>query len=171
MSRFKIFALIALFTFAFGVALGSDALAGEKFKGRTVWYSTKFEQVGVPGEEKHFMALQDVKGIGSNTEGKAFGEGTVERKVEILDIDLKSETGISHGYQESTDRDGNKIYYRTEGRRIKGKFWASVWEGKSTILRGTGKYEGIRGEGTFSSYPIAPMQHYVDWEMEVELPR
>ncbi len=171
MSKSKIVGMMALITFVMGMLLVGDAAAGEKFKGRTVMYSTKWEQIGVPGEEKHLMALADSKGISSNTEGKAFGEGTVERSVAVLDIDLKAETGFYHGYQESTDRDGNKIYYRFEGRRLKGKLWASVWEGKMTILRGTGKYEGIKGEGPFSMYPTAPMQSYTDWELDVELPR
>ena len=63
------------------------------------------------------------------------------------------------------------MYYRWEARRTKGKLWASTWEGKITILRGTGKYEGIKGEGTASFYVIAPKQVYEDWEIEVELPR
>lgn len=171
MSKSKIVGMMALIAFAMGIFLVGDAVAGEKFKGRSVLYTTKWEQIGVPGEEKRLLALQDAKGISSNTEGKAFGEGTAERIVGSVEIDLKTETGSSHGYQESTDRDGDKIYYRFEGSRLKGKFWTSVWRGKTIILRGTGKYEGIKGEGTWSSYMIAPMQHYSDWEMEVELPR
>ena len=171
MSRSKLAAFITLITLAFGIALVGDALAGEKVKGRTVWYTVKWEQISVPGEEKHLIALADSKGISSNTEGKTFGEGTVERSVGLFDIDLETGLGSSHGYQEATDREGDKIYYRLEGKRIKGKLWGSLWEGKLTILRGTGKYEGIRGRGTYSMYPIAPMQSYTDWEMDVELPR
>jgi hypothetical protein len=171
MPKSKIVGMMALIAFVMGIVLVNCAVAGEKFKGRTVWYTTKWEQLIVPGEEKHLMALYESKGIDSNTEGKPFCEGSVDRFVAIYDMDLKTETGFYHGYQESTDRDGNKIYYRTEGRRIKGKFFASEYEGKYTILRGTGKYEGIKGEGTFSNYVIAPMQAYTDWEMEVELPR
>jgi hypothetical protein len=171
MSKSKIMGIMALIAFTMGIVLVGDVVAGEKFKGRTVWYTTKWEQIGVPGEEKHLMALEDAKGISSNTEGKAFGEGTAERLVGSVEIDLKTETGSNYGYQESTDRDGDKIYYRVEGSRLKGKFWASRWEGKMTILRGTGKHEGIKGEGTWSSYIIAPMQRYTDWEIEVELPR
>ncbi len=171
MSKSKIVGIIGLIAFAMGIVLVGDAVAGEKFKGRTVWYTTKWEQIGVPGGEKHLMGLMEDKGISMNTEGKSFGEGTVEHEVVSVEIDLKTEIGSNHGYQESTDRDGNKIYYRFEGSRLKGKFGGSVWEGKSTILRGTGKYEGIKGEGTWSSYMKSSTQFYSDWEMEVELPR
>jgi hypothetical protein len=171
MSKSKIVGIMALIAFAMGILLMGDALAGEKYKIRIVWYFTTWNQIDVPGEEKHLMAVDEYKGISSNMEGKEFLEGAVLRGVEVLDIDVKNETGSGHGYTESTDRDGDKIYFRGEGRRIKGKFWAAVWEGRFTILRGTGKYEGIKGKGTASSYPIAPKQAYTDWEIEVELPR
>jgi len=58
-----------------------------------------WEQIGVPGEEKHLMGLDDAKGISSNTEGKEFLEEAVLRSVAIVDIDLKTEIGSSHGYQ------------------------------------------------------------------------
>jgi hypothetical protein len=38
--------------------LVGDVVAGERFKGRTVWYSTKEERINVPGEEKHFVAIR-----------------------------------------------------------------------------------------------------------------
>ena len=171
MSKSKIVGMVALIAFAMGIFLAADAVAGEKFKGRTVWYTIKWEPINVPGEEKHLVSVNESKGISSNTEGKSFGEGAVERGVGVWDIDLKTETGFCQGYQESTDRDGDKVYFRQEGRRVKGKLWGSQYEGKWTILRGTGKYEGIKGKGTYSLYNIAPMQAYTDWEMDVELPR
>jgi len=35
---------------------------------------------------------------------------------------------------------------------------------------GTGKFAGIKGKGTFTSYAAAPQQSYSDWEGELELP-
>jgi hypothetical protein len=171
MSKSKIVAIMALIGFAMGIFLVGNALAGEKFKGRTVYYTTKWEQITAPGEDKHLLAIIESKGISSNTEGKPFFDGTVEVYGGLCEMDLKNVTGSIHGYEESTDRDGNKIYYRFEGSFLKGKFWGSYWEGKSTILRGTGKYEGIKGEAKWSSYAIAPMQSFSDWEFDVELPR
>jgi hypothetical protein len=65
-------------------------------------------------------------------------------------------------------RDGDKILYRWEGRSIKGKDRASRWEYKFTLIRGTGKYEGIKEEATSSGYSTTPMQKapnqaYEDW--------
>jgi hypothetical protein len=55
MSRFKLIAFIALITLAFAVTLVGDALAGEKFKGRTVNYTVKFQAVDIPDQEGHIL--------------------------------------------------------------------------------------------------------------------
>jgi len=103
-------------------------------------------------------------------EGKTFGDGWVVWYVSPIDINVKTGLGSGYGYGEMTDRDGDKIYWRDEAKRLKGKIWASYWEAEITILKGTGKYEGIKGKGTASAYPIAPKQFYADAEWEVELP-
>ena len=171
MSKSKIVGMMVLIAFAMGIFLVNHAVAGEKTKGRIVWYMTKWQQFDVPGEENHFLALAEYKGIGSNTEGKAFGEGTAEQCVLFLEIDRKTGTGSFHGYHESIYPDGSKIYYKDEGR-LKGEKWEDTW----SVLRGTGKYEGIKGGGTSystSTTPMqkAPMQSYADWDGEFELPR
>jgi len=166
----KIIALTALITLAFGIVGLSNAMAGEKHKLRTVFYATKWEQLNVPGEEKHLIALSEAKGISMNMEGKTFGDGWVFLEVALYDIDIKTELGFGHGYGEVTDRDGDKIYYTWEGKRLRGKIWASYWKGDTTLVKGSGKYEGIKGKSTWSSYAVTPMQYYNIEEWEVELP-
>jgi len=163
----RVVAFIALIALV-GLAMAGDAVAGEKSKGRSIMYTVKWEKLDVPGQEKHLVALSEAKGISSILEGKDAGDVIVLRHVEILDIDLKSGKGSSIGYGEGTDKAGDKYYYRYDGRRIGGPFWAAQWEGELTYLGGTGKYEGVQGKGTFSGYPIAPMQSYSDWEAEME---
>ena len=75
MSRLKIFAFIALITFAFSVSLVSDALAGDKVKFRTAAYSVKAEFDPVGDEEGHIVGVWEGKGICTNMEGKKFMEG------------------------------------------------------------------------------------------------
>jgi len=61
MSRFKLFAFIALIAFAFGVVLVSDALAGEKGKGRLVCHSVKWQQIEVGDVEGHIVAVSEAR--------------------------------------------------------------------------------------------------------------
>ena len=171
MSRFKLIAFIALVTLAFAVTLVGEPLAGEKFKTRSVLYNTKWETLNVPGEEKHLLALSEARGILTNLEGKPFCDGWVHQSVGLMDIDLKAESGSASWYEEYTDRDGDKICTKSEGRRAKGQYWGASWEGTLTIVKGTGKYEGIQGRAKWSFYNPAKMWTVVNAEWEVELPR
>ena len=170
MSNSKVIALTALITLAFGMTAIGNAAAAEKHKIRTVFYATKWEQVNVPGEKEQIIAVSEARGVSINMEGKTFGDGAVVIEVAVYDINPETGLGFGHGYAEATDRDGDKWYYRWEGKRLRGKIWASYWEGESTIVRGTGKYEGINGKSTWSSYAVTSMQYYNIEQWELELP-
>ena len=167
MSRFKLIAFIALITLAFGVALVSDALAGEKVKGRIVGYTVKWEQVGVGDQEGHVIAVLEDKGIDSGLMGGTLPAERLYRGVTLLDANLKTWVGSMVAYAEYTDRDGDKYYDQTKGKLV-GK---GGWEGEWAFIKGTGKYEGIKGKGTWSGVTLGPMQWYVDYEGEMKLPR
>jgi hypothetical protein len=168
MSRLRILTFIALIALAFAVSLVSDTLAGEKFKTRTVYYTTKSEAIEVGDEEGHRLSVAENMGIVSNMEGKAFGDGWAVRAVSLYDWNTKTATGSGRSYMEATDRDGDKCYYQTEMKREKGKPYS---EGKCTILKGTGKYEGIKGGANWKGYGVAPKQSYLDQEWDVEWSR
>ena len=158
MPRFKFIAFIALITLALGVALISDALAGEKVKGRNVYYRTNWQQIPVGDEEGHIIALYETKSITTILGGKAIPDRLVGRAVGIIDIG-KAGVLSSHGYSEFTDKDGDKFYCEGKGK------------GDWVYTKGTGKFEGIRGGGTSKYYPLNAEQSFSDWEGEVELRR
>ena len=68
MSRFKLFALIALIAFAFAVILIGDALAGERgnLVRRLVFHVTTFQSVKVGDVEGHTLWLVEQKAITFN---------------------------------------------------------------------------------------------------------
>jgi hypothetical protein len=109
MSRYKFIAISALITLAFGVTLISDALAGEKVKGRNTYYTTKWQQIPVGDEEGHVIALWESKSITTIFQGKAIPDGLVGRTVGSIDM---GKTGVRylHYINEFTDKDGDKIY-------------------------------------------------------------
>jgi hypothetical protein len=158
MSRFKICAFIGLIALAFGVALVGDAVAGEKVKGRNTYYTTKWQQMAVGDEEGHIIAIMEARSITTVFQGKTIPDGLVGRSVGLYDM---GKTGVrfSHGYSEFTDKDGDKFYCEGKGK------------GNWVYVKGTGKFEGIRGGGTGIYYPLNPEQAYLDWEGEVELPK
>lgn len=166
MSRFKILALIALFTFALGLVLAGEAVAAEKWKGRTVKYTVKWEPINVGDAEGHVIAVYEQKQIMSQIEEGSLGEARVGWEVGVVDMNVKTGHGDGHGCGESTGRDGSKIFYQWKGRLVE----PGHWESEVTYTGGTGKYEGIQGKGRSSAYILAPNQSYADWEYEVELP-
>jgi hypothetical protein len=163
MSKSKFVAMLVLIVFAVGIFLMGEVVAGEKFKCRTVWHSTKWNPINVGDEKDHVVALGENKGIVSNREGKTFGEGWLAYGTSILDISPK--TGATgNGYDTYTDKDGDKIYMK----------WAAIPTGPNpwTFFKGTGKFLGVNGKGTWSVvFTADPTQWYADWEGEIELPR
>ncbi len=162
MSKSKIVAIMALIAFAMGILLVGNALAGEYFKLRAVWYTTKMDTINVGDEKDHMIGLGEQKGIFTNMQGQTFGEGFLGYCQWACDATPK---GIAcDGYLTMTDKDGAKIYMK----------WARTPTGPHpwTFYKGTGKFEGVRGKGTWSPIDTAePMQMYADVEGEVELPR
>ena len=75
MSKSKIVAMMPLVVFAMGILLVGNSVAGEKFKCRTAWFTTKWDPINVGDEKDHVVAVAEGKGIISNMEGKTFGEG------------------------------------------------------------------------------------------------
>ena len=165
MSGYRFMALIALFTFALGLALVGEAVAGEKVKFRDHFVGVKWEQIEVGDREGHAIGLYQSKGVISNTEGKPFLDGWAETDSGLMDFDSKKWHGTGHGHEVLTDPDGDKIFIRWEGTTGPGG------RGIHEIEGATGKWQGIRGKGTYSARILSPVQWYVDVEMDIEFPR
>jgi hypothetical protein len=167
MSRFKTITLIALIPLAFGVALIGDAMA-EKYKGRIVGSSVKWSQVEVGDEEGHVIAVGESRGVFSNLEGRTLPDSMFWRLSCTFDLNLKTGLGsYVFKYTELTDRDQDKIYTKVDGNMLgQGRF-----AGNFTYIKGTGKWKGIKGGGTYSGSMVSPTEFYVDQVGEVELPR
>jgi hypothetical protein len=167
MRAFRVMACIAVIASFVGASIVGDALAGEKFKLRTVKYMTKWEQVNVGDEEGHCVAIGEAKGVVTNKEGKWFGDGWVLGWTATFDINPKVGSIVGGGYEVVSDRDGDKWWRRWEGKALKENYW----EGKYTIVSGTGKFEGIKGKGNWSVVMLGPNQFYSDEEWDIELPK
>ena len=114
-------------------------------------------------EKDHVLALNEFKGIIFCTEGKTFLDGVLAYGNGIVDINPKTGTS-GEGYNIFTDKDGDKIYLKWA--------WKPTGPNSLTFYKGTGKFEGIQGEGTWSLVSTPdPNLWYCPIEGEVELPR
>jgi hypothetical protein len=163
MSKSRIVGMMALIVFAMGILLAGEAVAGEKFKCRTVGYTTKFVPIDVGDQDGHVVGVWECKGIQTNMEGKWFNNGWVDIERGFSDVNVKTGVGSIFFYGEVIDKDGDKYYYKGEGKDFK----SSRWE----IVKGTGKFEGIHGGGTAQLYFPAGAQMYADAEWDIEVLR
>ena len=136
-----------------------------KVKFREYFCSAKWEQIDVGDREGHIVGCFQARAIIGNTEGKRLFDGWTETDTGAIDLDSKTFRGTGHGYEVWTDPDGDKIIVSWEGTTGPGG------GGPHTILSGTGKWQGIRGTGTYSLHPVSGVQWYVDMEMDIEFPK
>ncbi len=168
MSKSKIVGIMALVVFAIGIVLVGVAVAGEKHQCRIVKHTVKLNPVNVPGEEGHVIGSVEEQGIYTNLGGKALLHGWLYQSAYWWEANSKMDTGSGYGYSVATDPDGDKIYTRWEGKKVKGDPHS---RGTSTVTKGTGKWEGTQGKGTFVGSGVAPGESYTDVDWEIEIPR
>ena len=163
MSQFKLCAVLAIVPFLFGIATIDVAVAGEKFKGYGASTTVKWEQIEVGDKEGHVIALSKSKQIYIN---EITGEKSASISIGLMDFNIKTGMGSGHGYGITTTRDGDKQIRSWEGKSVE----KGHMKGTYSYIMGTGKYEGIKGGGTWDAYSLAPGQSYIEVEGESEIP-
>ncbi len=166
MNRSKLFIVTIVIVFVFGFAALDFAAAGEKqdMKAHGANYMTVMHQLEVGDEEGHVLIIYEQKAIYFN---EITGERAADRGVGFMDVNPNKPGEIfNQGYGVYTDKDGDKIIRTYKGKPIAEGQWEGVW----TVKSGTGKYDGAKGGGTWTSFTIAPKQSYVEVAGEVETP-
>jgi hypothetical protein len=164
MFRFKIFSVISVLLFVFGIAVIDCAMAGEKIKAHGASFMTDWKQIEVGDEDGHVIAVFKSKLLLIDDKT---GEKAPSTAVHSLDMNLKTGMGTMTGCGWTPDKDGDKIIRTFEGKPAGKGHWRGTW----TYVKGTGKYEGIKGTGTWDSYSMGKGQpSYMEVEGEVEMP-
>jgi hypothetical protein len=164
MSWSKIIAVASVVLFVCGVLMIDCAVAGEKVTWHGTSFNTDWKQIEVGDEPGHVLAVYSSKQLYVNDKT---GEKHVSTTVNTIDINMKTGQGTASGYGVSVYEDGDKIIRTHEGKPV-GK---GQWAGTYRYIRGTGKYEGIKGSGTWNSYSMGQGEpSYMEVEGEVEMP-
>jgi hypothetical protein len=161
----KILAVTTVVVFGFGIATIDCAVAGEKqkIKAHGAQFTVKSHQIEVGGDEGHVITIWENKTIYFN---EITGERSAEKGVGFADINPKTGEMFGQGYGVDTDKDGDKTITTWEGKPVAEGQWKGTW----TYKKGTGKYEGVKGGGTWTSYNLDPQQSYIEVEGEMETP-
>lgn len=155
----------ALAMFAFGTYLPGAALAeGGAIGGSMSLSHAKQEAVPIDGAPGHVLILGEAKGTNKSTAGSDFMDGGFVINREILQ--LFQGNGQHSGYITLGKGDDSSValwngevstVMSPEGQPLKS--FKGNWE----WVAGTGKYQGIRGNGEYSGRFTSQTSYVVDW--------
>ena len=143
-------AAVALFAaFTSLPALAAEQTVNEK--GRTVYHFVKTEvmQVGdVPG---HIIGIVDAGGLTFSDRGEV---GNYSGKISF---DLINGTGPHQTYVVTTFEDKSTTITLNKGVTTARSDGTSTFEGTFTYIGGTGRFAGIKGDGSYTGKRMAPV--------------
>ena len=144
------------------VTTAGPAVAGEKSKWRATSLTTETKQIEVGDVEGHVLMLTKSKQLYILPDGnKLVGVGA-----NSMDINPKKKQFSLTGCGWAMDKDGDKQMRTHEGKLVGKDHWKGTWK----YVGGTGKYEGIKGGGTWDSYSMGKgFPSYLEVEVEREM--
>jgi hypothetical protein len=144
------------------VSVAPGAEAGEISRsGQTFHHKLKFEPVEVGDVEGHIVAVYEQEGI------VTFSDGQVAEFKNSGTLDYVNWEGVHRGYLTITFKDGSTTTNRYEGATKKMPE-GRVGTGTYTYVGGTGKFAGIKGEGSYRGTHHGKMSIY-NWEEKITL--
>ena len=160
---------IGLIVLVFPLISYSHAIA-ETMKFRAACFHKKAEIIEVGDVEGHIMGVGEAPALASLENGEV-----AAAKVNWF-ADYISGEGITQGYVQMTFEDGATIHYKYVGEtRLAQDGKCSLFSCQSLeILRGTGRFAGIKGGGTYTGKRLATLgvgaRLYVDTTLRYTLP-
>jgi hypothetical protein len=132
--------------FAFGVM---TSVAQEKWK--VISYTSNLQPIPVPDEEGHMVAAFERRGAA------IFEGGEMAAWLAVGTIDWTKGQGPGWGYHQYTFKDGSTIWTKAQfTSRIPPGEKLSFIEANGEFIKGTGRFEGIKGSWTCKGPFITP---------------
>jgi hypothetical protein len=122
----------------------------EESKFRITSYLTKMEYIPIADVEKHVVGTYERKGLA------VLENGEIATYLSIGTYDFVDSSGPFQGYTTLTYNDGSTTISKYDATMTKesGKMPSLI--GKGEYIKGTGKYEGIKGTISFTGEYITP---------------
>lgn len=122
----------------------------EKFKSRVISQITKIHVIKVGDVEGHRIAIFQRRGLCFSEDGEV---GSYENWVTSDTIEGK---GTHVGYARITYEDGSTTVSKFQGTNEPLEGRRSTGKGTFTYIGGTGRFEGIKGSGSYTYKTITP---------------
>lgn len=112
---------------------------------------TKVEWIAVPDVEKHVVTLYERRGVAIFEDGETAAYHTRGT------ADLIKGQGTYHGYSDLTYKDGSiTIFEYTGNVTLAPGEKLRTLKGKGKYIKGTGRFEGIKGKASFTGKFVTP---------------
>jgi hypothetical protein len=139
-------------------------------KCRETGYTAKMNVLEVDDVPGHIIGVGEFLGVLSCDDGSVATTSTKDM------FDYIKGSGQFHGYTVATFEDGCTLCIRYQGTATpeeNGK--TTRWKATCEFIKGTGRFEGIQGGGSFAgkrlaSTPGAGAQYYIDYDLTYTLP-
>jgi hypothetical protein len=144
----------------------SNARADETVKFRVFMHATSVQTLEVGDVDGHVLGLARYSGLAS------FPDGTVGTSFLTSTNDYVKGAGTNSTYYNVTLKDGSVLWYKASGTAKPDGTTTIFPEGPVSVLGGKGKFEGAKGDGTWSGTRLAPLATgadlYVDFVINVK---
>ncbi len=127
-------------------------------------YVTKMEMIPLADAQGHALLLGERRGVAN------FEDGTAAAYHTSFTCDLSNGAGPCEGYSDLTFMDKSQTFSKwklnvgvPEGKQL------PALKGTGNFIRGTGKYEGIEGNISFSGYYLTPFNEVTKGDQVVQV--
>jgi hypothetical protein len=138
---------------AVALCAGTVAKADEVLKFRAVMHATFIQSHEVGDVDGHTLGLAHYSGLAS------FADGSVGTVNFTATTDYTKGSGVAPVvYSNVTLKDGSVLWYKQTNNqtRLEGTI-SNFLEAPLTVLRGTGRFEGAKGDGTSIGARVTPL--------------
>lgn len=143
-----------------GIAFARDIV----LKGRSVAYAVRETWTPMGDHARHGAGTRKLAGVSFFEDGRV-GTTTAEGTY-VSDIGL----GAFQQIGTVSLSDGSTIMFKYEGTSKPADGNTNTFKGTVAIIEGTGQFQGIKGEGTFTGTRYGNGMQVSDWEMRASLP-
>jgi hypothetical protein len=142
--------VVAILTTLIALPLAGAGTITEK--GRDVFHYVKVEVTKVGDVDGHVIGIAEGKGLEF-----VEGSGDVGNYSMKVMFDYRNGAGLFQGYSMITFGDGSTLTTQYEGTTTPHPSGVSTWGGTVSLVRGTGRFEGIQGTASFTGKRVAPL--------------
>ena len=154
----------AMLAFTLCLPLGTTRAGEMVLTGTNVQQKVEATWVQIGEDESHGIGTFQTIGVTLQ------GDGEVATFTSKGTYEWKNGIGTHQGYLIKTYADGSTSTQKYEGTSKPAGETMRVWEGRLIFTDGTGRFEGLKGEGTYNGTRHSNGMGVTPWEAKVTVP-